>query len=205
MCSQLYHKQKAIWVPLLVLVILAGIWHFGIAGSSGQAMLKSILNLGSTPEPWIYDYYGLEIDNPWLKLEGREPVVQKAFGMNLREDAPVPEIIEIAFNWIVVGMITLGLVVLILRKRLELQFGVLAVALYALVVFTVLIPWLSMYYGGQRVFFTSLIVLAPCFVLGVGETARKLKVNQVAFSIIVLVTYVFATSGLLYSLWGISK
>jgi len=193
-------------VVLGVLVLTIGVWHFWIASYSGFIMLThgfqhDLPDITGDTTPVPYSGFDAEI---WLDVETREVAVQDALGVGFR-DMTWPKRIEIMANWFVVGMVTLGLYALIRKKRIDPEFKIMAASLWGLIVFTVTVPWLSTYYGGMRVYFTSLMVLAPCFVMGVEWIAKKAAIKPLVACILILSLYATSTSGLIYKPFGLVK
>lgn len=212
----------------LILISLIGIWHFGIAGYSGEIMWQSL-----SQQPYTnYDHEYSGTDNATLPQKTpdildpatREPAVQQAIGLNF-DELPLPAKIELAVNWLVVMIITIGLFVTLKRKRLEFsnlpkslsrwvyrrdnvvddEFKVLSLSLFALILATVAIPWLSSYYGAMRVYFTASILLAICFPVGAEWLSDKLYLPKWGLIGAVLILYALSTSGIVYHFFGLAK
>ncbi len=200
-------------VVFLVLVASIGVWHFWISDYSG----------------WVMWTYGTQVEMPamtgdvigpkvvagevqvpawspdtFLDINTREYAVLRALGL---VGMTIPEMIEVVANWIVVGSITLGLWLLLRRKQVEAIFKLMGMSLWLLIILTVAIPWLSQFYGGMRVYFTTLPVLAIGLPVGLKWIVEKsgmdkVKVKPIVFCGIVLAILALSTSGLVYRPFG---
>lgn len=192
---------------LCTLILFTGGWHFGIAHYSGDSMLWTLLHPGEA-RGILEDYIpGVRVDVPqggFLELKSRDYVTQEAFGRHFATNS-TPLKIEVAINWIVVGLITLGLSLTLKNKSIDKIFKVVLIALYGLTTASVIIPSISVFYGTQRVYFTSLIVLAACFPVGTKWLAEKIHLPALSVSLAVLLVYGATTSGLTYTLFGLTK
>ena len=141
---------------------------------------------------------GWDMDT-FMDIRSREPAVQSALGLN---NLTTPEAIEVVANWIVVGAITLGLFLLLWKKQIDDQFKIMGTSLWLLIIFTVVVPWLSLFYGGMRVYFTALPVLAIGFPIGVKWVAEKIRVQPILLCGIALALLAASTSGLVYRPFG---
>jgi len=189
-------KQYAIVLIVLAVLILG--WHFGIAGYSGETMGSIFSHRPIVDDPSLYN------STDFFDPRSRDPAVQEAIGLNLSE-LPIPAKIELVANWLVVGMITVGLYCVLKRKNIEAQFKLMALSLFALILLTIAVPWLSTYYLSMRVFFTASILLAVCFPIGAEHIAGKLHLPVSGVIGLVLILYALSTSGLIYRPFGLIK
>lgn len=194
-------KQYALVFCVLLLLFIG--WHFFIAQSSGEYMLYALFRIGELPPHSDYALQGLE-GISFFNIESRGIVEQEAFGLTL-SGMNIPEKIEWVFNWLVVGIVTYGAYITMRNKEVDLQFKTMLISLYALILITIAVPWLSMYYGAQRVYFTASIVLAVCFVLAIQKVARMKQWLTYTISAVVLIPYALCTSGLIYNIFGLEK
>lgn len=217
---QYAQELKATSIIFAVLCISISIWYFGIASPTGgviKGFVEQSVTLRSqtlerprpsrpeVPEEEMQELIkefkeDSRIDN-FFKIESRENVVQAAFGKNLPY-MNTPQKIELVLSWLIVFIITYGLYLAIKRRELNITYGLLTVVMYLSIVITVIIPHLSVYYGAARVYFTTLIVLAPCFVIGTTEISKKIKLNQYIFPTLIILFYYLAVSGILHSFFG---
>jgi hypothetical protein len=195
-----YGPMKPYLITICVLIVLTGVWHFNIARYSGSTMFNTMLRPEKAKAIMGEDWGNFDV----LDMSDRDVVAQKAFGLTLA-DEPIPSKIEIATNWLVVMFITLGLYVVARRKEIDLPFKTMLITFYGLVLATIAIPQISIYYGTQRVYSTALVVLATCFPFGIRWLASKLHSSTLAISIPVLTLYGLSVSGLLYLPFGLTK
>jgi hypothetical protein len=181
---------------LCVLVAVTGAWHFGVASYSGKIMFQTVSQSAQVGQI-------LPVNPNVLDIQTREPAVQAAFAINNSMSTPV--IIEIAANWMVVILVSIGLYFILRDKVMDLQYKLFSLILYLLIVLTVAIPSLSTYYGGMRMFFTSLMALGVGFVLASRKVAQVIHVNPFILVFIVLFIYGLATTGLIYRPFGLEK
>ena len=191
------HFVKQFALVLSVLVVLMFLWHFWIVGSSGFYFMRAFERVGNAP----LMYQG---DNYWFDIEAREGVLQEAFGVNI-SGMNTPQRIELITTWLMVLLISAGMILLIRKKMGDFNTRVLAVVLYVLIIITAAVPWMSVYYGAQRIYFTALILIAPCFYLAVKYIAEKIKIPSYALAAVVFIPYILSVSGLLYVPFGVVK
>lgn len=191
------HFDKQFAIVLAVIIILTGVWHFWIAGTSGFMVGKNFMSMGLAPQMYQGDDY-------WFAIEAREPVLQEAFGVNIAE-MNTPQHIELIVNWIMVIFISIGMVFMLRKKVGDFNTRLLAIVLYSLIIITAVVPWFSVYYGAQRIYFTALIIIAPCFYLAVKYIARLARVSAYGLAGIVFTLYILSVSGLVYLPFGVAK
>lgn len=195
--------QKRYFIVFGTLVVVVALWLFNVAGFSGSMMARTLFQVqeigGST-----WEGAGLMKDPDLFDATNRELAVQDALGVDVAS-MTIPKRLEIVSNWLVVLLVTLGLYVLIKSKAIDRLFKLMVVGLYALILFTISIPWLSVNYGGMRVYFTSLIVLASCFPLGARWLASKMKLSSFVLIVPILLFYALSTSGVIYLPFGLAK
>ena len=139
-----------------------------------------------------------------FELEYKESVVQVAFGKTLPY-MNIPQKIEFVLSWLIVLLLTGGLLAALLRNKLSDIHAIMAVTVYGLIVLTVAIPYLSVFYGISRVYFTAMAIIAPCFAMGTQEVSKLLKINGYILPAIILVVYALCVSGIMHSWFGIVK
>jgi uncharacterized membrane protein len=187
-------------VVIVVLVASTAIWHFGVARYSGDTMFTTLLQ-PEKAQAIMGDGWG---EYEVLSLEDRDDVTQRAFGVGFATE-PTPAKIEILSNWSIVGLITLGLVVMVRRKDVDLPFKVMAFSLYGLILTTIAIPQLSIYYGTQRVYFTAMILLSTCLPSGAILIGKLVHISPMIIIVAVLSVYAASASGLIYIPFGLAK
>jgi len=183
-----------------LLLVSIGVWHFWISGYSGWVMVTFgtqtdvyLATHGLLPDVGRYGV-GLNMEE-FLDVHSREPAIAKALGMTAMT---IPETVEVVANWVVVGAITLGLWLLLKSKQIDDVFKIMGVSLWGLIICTVAIPWLSQFYGGMRVYFTTLPVLSLGLPVGMKWVGGKVRAKTLVLCGIVLALLAVSTSGLVY-------
>ena len=201
------HLMKVTIVALCTLVLITGGWHFGISHYSGDSMLWTLLH-PKEARGVLEDYIpGVRVAVPqgsFFELEARDYVTQEAFGRHfITNSAPLK--IEIISNWVVVLLITLGMFLTLRNKNIDKVYKTMIVVLYCLTASSVIVPSISVFYGTQRVYFTSSLVLAACFPVGANWLSGKMRIPPVWLIAPVLAIYGASTSGLIYLIFGLTK
>jgi len=194
-------------VALCTLLLFTGGWHFGISHYSGDSMIQTLMHPREAklvPESYTPLVDVVVPQGNFFELESRDYITQEAFGQHFNTNSS-PLKIEIILNWIVVGFITLGLYLTLINKGIDKVFKVVLVTLYGLTAASVVVPSISVFYGTQRVYFTASLVLATCFPVGVNWLSKKVRRSPIWLSSAVLLAYGATTSGLTYTLFGLTK
>ena len=139
-----------------------------------------------------------------LMMESRDAVVQAAFGKTF-SIMNTPQRIEFFLSWLIVVLITYGLYHSIRHKVFSPTHRLLALAFFAAIALTVIVPRFSVGYGVVRVYFTGLVVLAPCFYIGAKEISRLFRVEEYILPTIIILIYASGVSGIMHSFFGIVK
>ena len=222
---------KVLNIVLVVLMVTAGVWHHGVAISSGGYATSFVENtvtlkvplkqeLPETPKIVTEIEPSGDMDNsksvetvPDTKpgkykslfmLEYKESVVQVAFGKTLPY-MNTPQKLEFGLSWFIVFLLLLGYVVGVLRKRLSGVHLLLATAMFSMIGLALMIPHISIYYGISRTYFTTMPVLAPCFIMGAQEITGQKKLAGYLLVVSLLVAYALCVSGVIHSWFGIVK
>jgi hypothetical protein len=130
----------------------------------------------------------------FLRLESREAVVQLAFGKTFWQMSWQRKF-QFILSWFAILLLTYGLYLSVRKKLLSGTHLILAVSMYLILVITVIIPHISVYYGIMRVYVTAVAALASCWAIG---TRWMGFYPQCAF----LVIYSLCTSGTLKMIGG---
>jgi uncharacterized membrane protein len=192
-----------------ILVVVISVWYIYIPKTYGDSNLLMALvhnepgafNAGMSPE-----VQGIIPSDPkdWVDVGKRDTIVQTAFGLNFSE-IEMPTKIELVVNWAVVLVMSLGLFLIVRLRMFDTRLRILMLASYAAVISVIAVPWLSVNYGVTRTLFTSSIVLAIGFPVGVSWIAGKLRCSRMVLAMAVLGLYAASTSGLVYLPFGESK
>ncbi len=197
---------------LVILVSLFYVWHYVIVVESGRYVDNFALysaDSALTAVPDIRQDVSIVPDptvnsaNFYL-LESRDPVVQVAFGKTL-SIMNIPQKIEFVLSWLIVIILSLGLVYCVLRRKLTTPHAVIAVVAYSLILSAIVIPYISQAYGAVRTYFTSLVVLAPMFAIGIRDFSARFKLRGEWIGFGILLLYALCTSGVMHLMFGIVK
>jgi len=159
---------------------------------------------GGVTNRFIHNSVTLKSSGSLLSIDSRENVVQTAFGKNFKQ-RKFPQYVEFFVCWITVILVSMGLILFLVDGQLSVLHRLLAVFSYLAIILTLVIPHISVYYGIARVYFTSLVILAPCFMYGVDAIAVLLGINGYVLGISVVAMYYLCTSGILHRIFGIDK
>lgn len=140
----------------------------------------------------------------FFKLGTREEVVQVAFGKTLPY-MNTPQRIEFVLSWLTILLMSLGLALMIKREGFKNELVALMCVCYFIIVISVIFPPISVRYGIARVYFSMVVVLAPCFIVGGLCVADKLKCPRLLVILAVLIPYGLCTSGIMHSFFGIVR
>ncbi len=140
----------------------------------------------------------------FLRLESRGGVVQSAFGLTLHS-MNTPQKIEWVTSWLVVILMSIGLLSVFRGKLFSSLYQWLALTFYGAIILTLVFPHMSLGYGVVRVYFTGLLILAPCVPVGGNKISEFIKVPKHLLASLVVLVYGLAVSGVLHSWFGIVK
>lgn len=138
----------------------------------------------------------------FLSLESRDPIIQVAFGKTLRY-MNIPQRMEFALSWLMVLCLTVG-VIFTTCRHLELYI-IMCASMFLVIIATVILPHVSIFYGMGRVYLTALTVLAPCFAIGISMVAEAVGINGYVLGTVLVLLYALCVSGIMHSMFGITK
>lgn len=192
-------------VALVVVSLTVFIWYHTIAITPGDYAkgftVKSFESaMTAIPES------DLEVihKESFYSLSSREEVIQVAFGKTW-DTMNIPQKIEFGLSWMIVILVSWGLVYVIKRRKLMEIHRVMVVASYLLILLSMAIPYISNYYGMGRVWLTSLVIMVPPFVLGIKALAGRYAKFSYIIILSILIPYGMCVSGAMHLLFGISK
>lgn len=199
-----YLRPLAVFTVCMVVGIV--VW-FGVFNTtpaqSGIKMLKEVVSLESYIAP-ITDSVGEEFG--FFDLGSRDNIIQVAFGAkDLGEDVEFSfSWGAFVFSWATIILLSYGLLMVVVWKKLPLEYTALAIVSFGFILLTVIVPVLSRAYGIERVFYHSLVFLAPCFIIGCQSVAGTLKVKAswVILSVLLPYLYFIYTYGVIRSITG---
>ncbi len=149
------------WTGVALFLVMTFTWYVNIAGSSP---FNAIVNVGR------YIYNGITTE--FFILETREIMVLTAIGVN-----PPQNLTIAAINYATEFFIVVGAIILIVRLR-EMRFTLEYVALVyislLIIAMCIIFPYFSASLNMTRLYHLTLLVLAPCCILGGGFFSQKI-------------------------------
>lgn len=157
-------------------------------------------------------------------LEARAGGLQQAFGVVLPYHEAALLRIQVAFTWLTILFIAIGVLTTIRRfkamvstplsgqekpgfllKKFDVEYLALAVACCVLLIISVVLPYVSTGYGTARQYFQAMVPLSTFFVLGGITIARYLKRPPYPIILLVLIPFFMCTTGLMYQLFNFPR
>ena len=139
----------------------------------------------------------------FFKLEYRDRAIQVAFGKTL-QCMNIPQKIELVLSWAIVLSLSAGFVFIIYRLGLS-AYTAMVCGMFLTIIVAVIIPHISAWYGFIRIYFTALIVLAPCFAIGIDKLAGVAHLNGYVLGASLVILYALCVSGIMHRIFGIDK
>ena len=150
--------------------------------------------------------------NEWFLLESKGPEVAAAVG---QIDLPtIPQQIKLVFSWITVSFVALGVLSTMVRykrtvalpgsahsapgflqSKFDIEYFVLTLACSAVLVLVVVLPYVTKGYNMGRIYFQTMAVLAPFFVIGGIMVAKWLRARPHWVVLLVLIPFFMSTTG----------
>ncbi len=140
----------------------------------------------------------------FFNLAARDSVTQVALGATLRT-MNLAQRIEFVVSWLVVMVLSYGVLCLIRRGDLRVEARGMVFIAFALCLTGVISPVVSVNYGIARVYYFALLVLAPCFIIGMDSLAPKVKLPPQVISGCLVFFYLLSTTGILHQLVGLHR
>ena len=146
--------------------------------------------------------------SPFFNLGTRDSLVRVALGFTFSKMNGAQRV-EFFLSWIIVLALSYGLLLVVIKKdlrdKLGLGFVVFLVVCYAMIAIAVLAPYLSRVAGMYRTYYTALIPLSICLVIGLMDLAKRMRVSVDLLLALIIVPYFFCTTGLLHAFLGFSR
>ncbi len=172
-----------------------------IINSENEKTIEAESNIIETFDKNVSEY---KTYRNFFMIESRESVVQIAFGKTF-STMNIPRKVEFIISWIIVLLITMGLIISIKEKKYNIITLKFMAILYSMILVTIILPHISVYYGVIRVYFTALPILTLCFITSTNKLSDKLKINKYALPLSVITLHYITVSGILHSWFGIVK
>jgi len=131
---------------------------------------------------------------------------------------------EVAFTWGTILFMAIGLLFTVMKftqmvttpfprqerpdlltNRFDTDFFAISLASYVLLVFAVVLPYVTSSYGIGRTHFVAMIPLSLFFVLGGAAVARALRLPPRLVICFILIPYLMLTTGLMYQVFGFPR
>jgi len=161
----------------------------------------------------------LENLSQWFLLEARGSSVTSAMGENINT---IPQYIRLIVSWLTVAFIATGVLSTLARYRrmvaipnrgrtspdflsskFETEYLALSLACGAALVFSIVLPYVSVGYSTERIYFQALTVLSLFFVIGGIMIARWIRTRPHWLILLVLLPFFMCTTGTMYQIFGI--
>ena len=205
-------------LALVILVVGAGAWY-GISVGTPLSYGKRFIERSTSIEQFEVNKSPLpegtvetegevvitpEPQHSFFTFETREEVVEVAFGKTLHT-MNTPQKIEFAFSWLLVLMLSFGLLVALWRSSLDTGYKILCGAMFICILLGIAIPVISNQYGIVRIFYQASIPLSVCFVIGTRELGKHIKGGGYAIALSVIIPYYLCVSGVIHSWFGVVR
>ena len=157
--------------------------------------------------------------NQAFLLEAKGTTITAAVGEGI---STLPQEIRVVVSWLTVSFVAIGILSTVARyKRMvaipnsghskpnflylkfEVEYFVLALASSAILVLTVILPYVTVGYSMERVYFQLLAVLSPFFIIGGIMVAKWLRARPHWIMLAVLIPFFICTTGTMYQLFGV--
>jgi uncharacterized membrane protein len=190
------------------------LWHGLITGEP----FRSAVNFFST----IIE----NISNLFL-IDSRGEGIALAFGMGL-DPKQIPLLISFISSWLTVCFLSIGLLYAIANyagpylhpnrdmypnrgddlfgRKLNPEFLAIAIICYAIILVSVILPYVAKGYGMDRIYFQMSVILSPFFLVGGKVIADKVHIRNSHLLILgILIPYFLCNSGAMYQAFGADK
>lgn len=201
-----------VWLGIINVVPLA--WGTAVVKKSVDMEADVLVVPGIVVPPGVEEFVpeGAEEGVPivvtrkfdFFSLKSRDEVIQVAFGKTL-PTMNIPQKIEFASSWLTILLMTWGLIVATRRWGIREEWILMMLACYSAIVIWVVLPAVGYAYGIARVYFQMVIVLAPCFIIGVLDVAKRMRTPALLVLLFVLMPYVLCTSGIMHTFFGLAR
>jgi uncharacterized membrane protein len=153
-----------------------------------------------------------------LEVKGAEVI--GAFGFS--ELPAIPQKLLLIFSWVSIAFIAIGGIIIAIRYRstvdytdskhvkldllstkFEMEYFSLIAACGIVLAAFVTLPYVSLTYGMQRVYFQSLVVASPCFIIGGIMISRLVKIKPLVMILAVSIPLFMCISGTMYQFFKV--
>jgi uncharacterized membrane protein len=204
--SSQYRLHRNITLPKIIVFFIMLFFWYGLAT---RAPLEAGLGIVQATLKNLHQF---------LLLEAKGRVASQALGQVVYRG--LPPRIEVVASWLIIIFIAVGVLSTLARykkmvnidrtgggkidflsAKIDAEYFVLALACSAVMVFSVVLPFISQGYGLMRALFQTMVGLAPFFVIGGITLSRLLKLRPHWILLVILITYFSCTTGTLYQMF----
>lgn len=89
-----------------------------------------------------------------------------------------------------------------LRKNFDVEYSLISIICIGLLISMIVLPYISIGYGIQRLYGFTMVILSIYFVIGGIAISRKIKISPLIVIFIVLIPYFFSITGITYDIFG---
>jgi uncharacterized membrane protein len=158
--------------------------------------------------------------NQWFLIESKGGEIAAATGKSALPT--IPQKMNLVFSWLTIAFIAIGVLSTVaMYKRLvaipdqepikpnfiyskfEMEYFVLSLVCCAILVISVVMPYISIGYSMTRIYFQVMAVLAPFFVIGGIMVARWLRARPHWIILVVLIPFFMCTTGTMYQIFDV--
>jgi uncharacterized membrane protein len=163
----------------------------------------------------------INLNNLFIE-ESRSSNVPAVFGSGIIQKG-TPHKIEFVLTWLIFAFIGIGIFTLIkrykemsfldlnmkkplfLREKFEVEYCAIALVCIGLLIAIVVLPFVSVGYGIDRLYSVAITILSVFFVIGGITIARYFKVQPFIILLLILVPYFFSITGVTYNIYGVPR
>ena len=157
--------------------------------------------------------------NQWFLIEAKGATITAAMGEGIYT---IPQTIRVVVSWLTVAFIAIGVLSTVARykrmisthqsghikpnflySKFEMEYFALSLVCSAILVFSVVLPYVSVGYSMERIFFQVMTVLSPFFIIGGIMVAKWLRARPHWIILVVLIPFFMCTTGAMYQMFGV--
>ncbi|OGO43349.1 MAG: hypothetical protein A2Z05_07255 [Chloroflexi bacterium RBG_16_60_22] len=203
--SYLGRPSNNIKVTLIILLmVLSFLWYSQVTTLPFETGINTIIRSFSNVEGWA-------------SLETKGSTVSAAFGENI---GTIPQQIRLVTSWIIVGLIGSGVLYSLiffrrmiaipgpqsdkldfLNNKFEIDYFALTLAICLIMLISLVLPFILLLSGLERLFFQALTVLAPFLIIGGTVIARWIRIRPQVLILPLLIAFFMSTTGTMYEIF----
>jgi len=198
---------KVVTFTLIVLAISIGCWYTLVNSRTGQIVSETIeksVDIGVSKPSQGESQVESQVESNFWVIHSRDKVTQSILGVTFPY-MNTPQRIEFIISWLIVSVISAGLVMAFMKKQLTLTHRIIALGMYGATVVTLLLPHLSATHGVVRSGFSGFVGYSVFYVICCNQISKKFKINKYILPSSILVIYGLCVSGAIHLLFGIVK